>query len=1086
MTERHTRARGRLALGLAFSTAIAGVAFVAAPVTAAADPAPDTATSDGPSIGKHDEQLLNQAKMQGDKTVTVIVSAKKSQGAQAAAQLTQAGAKVEYRADEIGYIRAEVPVDQVKKLTSLGAVSAVDLDENVPLSDPSPQGQTDPSPQPAPNATTPRVNPYMPTGDIKSAQFVNSHPEWDGRGTTVGVLDTGVDLGHPSLNTTSTGERKVTDWVTFTDPTFTNGVNNDDDPTWLVMSTPAVSGNSFTSGGSTYATPAAAADYRFGVFNERDPRLAGELGNDVNRDGNPAGSIGTFGVLWDPTTATVWVDTNQNKNFADDQAMTDYKVHYDVGHFGTDNPATAIAESMPYVVQTDKVNNTVNIGIVSGEHGSHVAGIIAGNKLLGGTMSGAAPGAKLVSVRVCLFISGCTNHALLEGMIYAARDAHVDVINMSIGGLPALNDGNNARAELYTSLIDTYGVQMFISAGNDGAGTNSIGDPAVADKVVSVGSYISKDSWRRNYGSIVNEPENMHPFSSRGPREDGGFAPTLIAPGSAISSIPTWMAGSPVAGTYDLPPGYAMLQGTSMASPQAAGAGALLVSAAKARNVQHSPAQLRLALTTTTKAIEHYQAFEQGNGLIDVNRAWALLSENIKPVDITSSVEVHTVLSGFLKTPGVGVGIYDREGVKAGDSFTREYTFTRTSGPNGNVTYKAFFELNDGTFSGPPTIVLPKNTPVKYKVTVHPTTSGIHSSSLYLDDLANSGIEFGTLNTVIAAEDFTAANGYTVSHSSDIGRNRSTSFYFRVPANTPAFKVDLQGGGTTPGAGQIRFLRYHPYGVHLESNQSPNCYNPPAPGGTCDLGDPTSRTLSNPTPGVWEVTVEARRTSDTQFAPFKLTASVLGATVSPNPDIIPTVAKGVPTNRSYTLTNSFGAFTGRAVGTTLGSARTAVPTIADGAQQQFQINVTPGSTQLRVKIGGTADPQADLDLALYNCTTGTCLLAAQSADADAEEEVTVPNPATGVWVALVVGFGVPAGTTTYNYLDVFTNPAFGSIAVADANAVRAGGSSWTVNGTVTANAAPGAGRVLLGNVQVRTDGDILVGTGDVIVQAVTG
>src|SRR4030095_11250040 len=119
------------------------------------------------------------------------------------------------------------------------------------------------------------------------------------------------------------------------------------------------------------------------------------------------------------------------------------------------------------------------------------------------------------------------------------------------------------------------------------------------------------------------------------------------------------------------------------------------------------------------------------------------------------------------------------------------------------------------------------------------------------------------------------------------------------------------------------------------------------------------------------------------------------------------------------------------------------------------------------------------------CTTGSCVLAGQSADGDSEESVTIANPAAGTWVVLVDGFAVPAGTTTFNYVDVFVNAAFGSVSVTDANALRPSGSSWTVPGTVTANAAPAEGRVLLGAVQVRTDTNILIGSGDVVVQAVT-
>ena len=181
----------------------------------------------------------------------------------------------------------------------------------------------------------------------------------------------------------------------------------------------------------------------------------------------------------------------------------------------------------------------------------------------------------------------------------------------------------------------------------------------------------------------------------------------------------------------------------------------------------------------------------------------------------------------------------------------------------------------------------------------------------------------------------------------------------------------------------------------------------------------------------------------------------------------------------------FGAFTGRAVGTGLGSAFLATPSIAHHARQTFDVVVAAGSTSLRATIGSPSDTAADLDLFVYNCTSGTCVLAGQSADGDSEESVTIANPAVGLWRVLVDGYSVPTGTTTYNYVDVFASPAFGSVSVTDANALRPVGATWTVPGSVTANDAPDEGRVLLGNVQVRADTNVLVGSGDVIVQSVT-
>jgi hypothetical protein len=1025
-------------------------------------------------LGQRGEQLLLEAQQAGKGRVILLIAVKSGASNQAVSDITRLGGQIQFRDDALGYLRASVPVSQAQAVAALSSIQSADVDELVPLPDPRPEGAEATVPQPPPTAATPRINPYLPTGETGAAQFVQANPTWDGRGVTIGVVDLGITLDHPSLLVTSTGERKIVDWVTGTDP-FT-----DNDPTWLNMSA-QVSGAQFAFNGVTYTAPAAGT-YRIAVFNERDPRLGGEVGTDVNRDGNPAGSSGLFAVLWNTNTNLIWVDTNQNNSFADQVGMTDYKVRFDVGYFGVDNPATAIAERMPFVVQTDGKNKVVNIGIVSGAHGSHVAGIASGHSLFGGQMSGAAPGAKLISVRACLFVAGCTSHALIEGMIYAVKTARADVINMSIGGLPALNDGNNARAEIYNRLIEQYKVQLFFSAGNSGPGMNTVGDPSVATSVVSTGSYLSRATMQFGYGADTPFDDNLHAFTSNGPREDGGFKPQIVAPGAAISTTPVWQPG--IGLPYALPPGYQLMNGTSMAAPQATGAAALLISAAKQTGAQYKPAQLRQAMLSSTRLLDPSRLgiYRQGNGLVQTGAAWNLLATNISTDEIVARVPVNTVLSQFLAQPGIGVGIHDREGVTAGQSYTRTYTITRTKGGSQPKTYAVTWVGNDGTFSSPGSIALPLNVPVNLPVTINPVSAGEHSAIMNLNSPSAAGIEFQTMNVVVAADIFSAANGFSVTKTGSIGRAQQLAHFVRVPAGVPALKVDFSGPSATPGTGQARFLRWHPFGLGIDSNAVSNCYLPPA--GTCTTGSPSSRTTSDPLPGAWEITVDARRSSDAFFAPYTMTASILGATVSPNPDVIPTASAGVPIARSYTITNGFGAFTGRAAGSTFGSANRGTPTIADGATQTYDFEVTAGSTSLRATIGGTSDAAADLDLFVFNCTTGTCVLAGQAADGDSEESVTIANPAAGAWRVLVDGFSVPAGTTTFNYIDVFVNAAFGSVQVTDANALRPANAFWSVPGSVTANVAPAAGRVLYGNVRVLTDTDIQVGSGDVIVQSV--
>ena len=293
----------------------------------------------------------------------------------------------------------------------------------------------------------------------------------------------------------------------------------------------------------------------------------------------------------------------------------------------------------------------------------------------------------------------------------------------------------------------------------------------------------------------------------------------------------------------------------------------------------------------------------------------------------------------------------------------------------------------------------------------------------------------------------------------DIDIAQQEHHFFRVPANTPAFKVDMTGGSAEAGTGQIRFLRWTPWGLPADSNAVSNCYNPPAAAG-CASGSPTSRTVQDPIAGVWEVSVDARRSSDADNAPYSITGSLLGASVAPDPDDIPSVTISTPLARSYTITNQFGAFTGRAVGTSLGSARVGPFSIGHHETQSRDVVIPAGTAQLRATIGSPSDPAADLDLFVLR-PDGT--VAGQSADGDSEESVTINAPsggtlAEGTWKVVVDGFSVPAGTTSYNYVDVFRKtPSFGSVSVADADALRPAGATWTVPGAVTAAEAPASG-----------------------------
>lgn len=436
-------ARIAVAAGLVAALSAAGpipLAFAADGPGASAPADPDVKSAPE-KLGSDDADLLAEAKADGDKTVTMMIATAPGKTEQVAGQLDAVkGGSVGRADDKLGYVRATVPTSRadsaIAAAAKLSSVHGIDLREEIPLDDPTPsadaaKGAKATGTYPAPGKKTPAENPYNPSFETGAVDFVEDHPKADGRGITIGILDSGVDLGHPALQKTTTGERKIVDWVTATDPVV------DNDRTWRPMTT-SVAGPTFTYGGKTWTAPA--GSYRVSTFLE-SYTTGGDAAGDANRDGDTTDS---WGVLYDAASGTVRVDLNNNNDFGDDAAMKPYKDGFQIGYFGTDDPATDIAERQPFVVEIRKdvvVNASgakadfVNIGVIESEHGTHVAGITAANGLFGGKMDGAAPGAKLVSSRACTWSGGCTNVALTEGMIDLVTKRGVDIVNMSIGGL---------------------------------------------------------------------------------------------------------------------------------------------------------------------------------------------------------------------------------------------------------------------------------------------------------------------------------------------------------------------------------------------------------------------------------------------------------------------------------------------------------------------------------------------------------------------------------------------------------------------------------------------------------------------------
>ncbi|MGN6555958.1 MAG: S8 family serine peptidase, partial [Verrucomicrobiota bacterium] len=224
-------------------------------------------------------------------------------------------------------------------------------------------------------------------------------------------------------------------------------------------------------------------------------------------------------------------------------------------------------------------------------HGTHCAGIIAGNGAVGETDEngflyglGVAPGASLIGQRIFDANGGYAAPSSFEKLTRDAKRAGADIGSNSWG------DDTQGRYDLSAMEFDglvrdadalTLGDQAYIlefSAGNAGPNERSIGSPAVAKNVIATGA---ANSDRLNlpleeFPIYSDGPDSMADFSSRGPCEDGRIKPDLVAPGSWIASLRSIYANDDYA-WWPISDNYLYQGGTSQAGPHVSGAAAVFV-----------------------------------------------------------------------------------------------------------------------------------------------------------------------------------------------------------------------------------------------------------------------------------------------------------------------------------------------------------------------------------------------------------------------------------------------------------------------------------------------------------------------------
>lgn len=266
----------------------------------------------------------------------------------------------------------------------------------------------------------------------------------------------------------------------------------------------------------------------------------------------------------------------------------------------------------------DFVNNKTEAYDDNG-HGTHVAGIIAGNGYASnGKYKGAAPSANIIGIKCLDKNGGGSASDIISALSYVieVKDIYgIKIVNLSLGTPSHISPDKDPLVRAVEKCVQE-GLVVVTAAGNSGPGMKTILSPGVSRKVITVGAVDDKRTIDPSDDTIAN-------FSSRGPTVEGIQKPDLVAPGVSINSLSNTELNS-----------YSALSGTSMATPLISGSLALLFN----RYGDLTPEEYKEKLLDACISLSDSKE-GQGAGMLDLAKLFTVDEKEINEIDEYDKVE---------------------------------------------------------------------------------------------------------------------------------------------------------------------------------------------------------------------------------------------------------------------------------------------------------------------------------------------------------------------------------------------------------------------------------------------------------------